>query len=105
MPTNLENLKAKILALAGELSDELDRLEAIALVDEWYATRLASAALDAGNVQAYSLLGRQVTKKDGAALAARASELYAQIKARLYGRGVVLADMGGEPIDRGVPWR
>ncbi len=98
MATNLENLKAHLIVLAAELSDELDRLESLALIDEWYAARLASASLDSGTIQSYSMLGRQFTKKNAPELSRRCDELYAALKARLYGRGVVLADMGGQPI-------
>lgn len=95
MATNLENLKAKLIELAASLTDELDQLETLALIDDWYACRTALAAFDASDIQSYSMLGRQITKKDAPQLATRAAQLYSDITGRLYGRGVVLVDQSG----------
>jgi hypothetical protein len=97
MPTALENLKAAYITRAAAITDDLAGLECLALIDEWYDCRLASAKLDAGTMQQYSLMGRQVTKRENAPAATRAAQLERQINDLLYGRGVLLADMGGIP--------
>ena len=103
MPTALENLKTAYTARAAAITDELAGLECLALIDEWYDCRVASAALDAGTIQQYSLMGRQVTKRDSGQVSTRAAELQRQIGDLLYGRGILLADMGGDPpMDRMV---
>jgi hypothetical protein len=97
MPTALENLKAAYITRAAAITDDLAELECLALIDEWYDCRVASASLDAGTIQQYSLMGRQVTKRDSKQVADRAANLQRQIADLLYGRDILLADMGGTP--------
>jgi hypothetical protein len=100
---SLDDLKAALITRAGQIEDELDRLECLMLIDEWAATKAAAQALDAGTIQTYSLMGRQVTKRDSSRVAERAAQVYADIQARLYGRGVLVADMSGRGLTGVLP--
>lgn len=88
----LLNLKAALETRAAALDDELERLECVALIDEWYNCRTAVAALTATNVVSYSINGQTVTRREIPSMTRRASELYNEIKAILFGGNVSHAD-------------
>jgi len=99
----LDDLKAALITRAGQLDDELDRLECLALIDEWYSAAASAAKLSADTIQQYSALGRQVTKREPGKASDRSAQLYASIQARLYGRGVLVADMSGRGLTGVLP--
>lgn len=88
----LSDLKEALDARAAVLEDELERLECLALIDEWYNCRTAVAALTATNVVSYSINGQTVTRREIPSMTRRASELYGEIKAVLFGGNVSHAD-------------
>lgn len=81
----LSELKDKFVADAASVTDDVDRLEALALIDEWFACATASSKLSSKDVISYSIGGQTVTRRDVPQLARRESELKGQIKALLYG--------------------
>lgn len=101
MATALQNLKAALIVRANALTDELDQLECLALIDEWYNCRAAIAALTATNVVSYSINGQTVTRREIPSMQAREAHLYQEIKAMLFGGNVSHADLRF-PIELGT---
>jgi len=91
---NTDNLKTALIAKAGEIAFDLDRLECLALIDDWYAASVARTSVGGGTLSSYSLNGRTFTKHDLTQLDRHVEALYAQIKASLYGNGHLI-DMSG----------
>jgi len=93
MGTAHENLKAKLVALAASVADEVDQLEVLADIDDWYACRVAVAALQSTQISQYSLAGRTVTRRDIPSIESTERGLYARIHQKLFYRGIGLADL------------
>lgn len=98
----ISNLKDALVTAAGNISWEIDRLECLADIDTWYATRTAADALSANEVTSYSIGGRSVTRQGVAGLRKTESELYGRIMARLYHVGQVQVDGRREWLTRGI---
>lgn len=95
MATAIENLKAYLVTAAGQIRNDLDKLECLALIDSWYPARVAIDALRANTISSYSLNGRSVTRNSIGVLESAEYRMMAQIKDYLYLRGVTLVDNRG----------
>lgn len=88
----LSDLKTALDARAAVLDDELERLECLALISEWYDCQVAVQALESTNVVSYSINGQTVTRSELSSRRTRAVQLYSEIKAMLFGGNVSHAD-------------
>lgn len=102
--SNISNLKDYLVLRANELADDLEKLECLALIDDWYASRLAAAALQSQTLLSYTIAGRSVTRNQAQNIASQEHQLYARITALLYKRGSGLADMRVPSDTGGVTW-
>ena len=82
---------------AAGLSDELDRLQCLFLIDEWEGMRKAVSALSsAADVTSYSIGGRSVTRSNLRELRTDALAVEAEIRDMLgLGGGVLVGDLRG----------
>jgi len=80
------DLKAYYIAQAEYITDEGDKLEALAAIDRWYNCRLAIDSLSASDVASYSIGGRSVTRKPLSDLRNQEATLVAEVK-QWIGRG------------------
>lgn len=90
--SNIADLKAALILEAADISDSIDKLECLSLIDDWYACRVALAAFEAGDVQSYSIAGRSVTRRDTSAIRTSEASYLQQIKSFL-GRSGGCMDM------------
>ena len=97
----LSDLRDKYVLDAASITDAVDRLEILALIEQWYPIRVRSDANAAKGLQSYSASGRSDTRKDDKQHMGIAAQIEAQIKGALYGRGVSHADFR-YPVDVGV---
>ena len=88
--SNISDLKAALIVAAAELTDTVTRLECLALIDDWYACRIAVAAVQSNSVQSYSIAGRSITKHNLSDFVQMERDMYARISEHLYGRGSAL---------------
>lgn len=100
----LSNLRDKYIADAADLTDDRDELQVLALIETWYAARVAADAALATSIQSYSIAGRTVNRKDDGSTRSNADMIEGQILQILYNRGVTHADLRypldvpGQPI-------
>lgn len=90
--SSLSNLKTALEERAAALSDELEKLECLSLIDEWYDCQVAVQALESTNVVSYTINGHTVTRSELSSRRARAVQLYGEIKAILFGGNVSHVD-------------
>ena len=91
--SNISDLKAALIEQAASISNAIDRLDCLATIDDWYACRVAVAAVQANSVQSYSIGGRSVTRQNLAQFQEQERQLYARILEFLYARGSSLASI------------
>lgn len=85
--SNISDLKAALIAEAAKLSDTLQQLEVLSLIDDWYSCRVAVAAVQANGIASYSIGGRSVTRQNVDTFAQQERVLYAEIMGHLRSRG------------------
>ena len=97
--SSITDLQAALVLKAADISNEIDRLECLATIDEWAAARTAIAALQSARTASYSIAGRSVTRRDIPNIQITERQLYQRIQESLYCRGSGLADMRGSGVD------
>lgn len=93
MGANLDTLKAKYISEAGSIADDLDKLECLDLIDQWYAARTAldvSLSTDASSYTDPS--GASVTRRATSSQSDSVLRLEMLIKHFLRARGSLLVD-------------
>lgn len=88
--SNIADLKAALIVEAAKLDDDLQKLEVLSLIDDWYACRVAVAAVQANGIASYSIAGRSVTRQNVETFAQQERVLYAEIMGHLRARGAGL---------------
>jgi hypothetical protein len=83
MSAPIDALKTALQAKAALIVDDIDRLEALALIDEYAVLRAAILALSAKTVASYSIAGRSVTIADLPRLREAAGAVKAQLDAHI----------------------
>jgi hypothetical protein len=86
-------LVAKLNELAATISDELDRLDCLAEIEQYGGILQALSTAQAGGVASYSLNGRSVTRRNPNDVRADAAACRVRIERLLYSGCVRLADM------------
>lgn len=82
--SNLSDLKAALIVEAASLANEIDKLDCLATIDDWYACRVAVAAVQSNSIQSYSIGGRSVTRQNLGQFQEQERQLYARIMEFLY---------------------
>jgi hypothetical protein len=90
--SNLENLQARYIAAAGELTNLLARDKCLVAIDDWFTARTAASAVGGNEISGYSINGRSVTRRAVKEIQDRVAVLEGQIEGMLYGLGVQLVD-------------
>lgn len=91
--SNIADLKAALIVQAASLADGIDKLDCLATIDDWYACRVAVAAVQSNAIQSYSLGGRSVTRQNLSQFQDQERQLYTRILEFLYARGSSLASI------------
>lgn len=91
--SNISTLKDYLVTQAAGISETIDRYECLADIDSWYACRTAIDTIKGGKMTSYSIGGRSATYQDVGKLEEQERALYRSIKDRLYGSGIMLADL------------
>jgi len=86
-------LKTALTTAAASIVNDIDRLDCLSSIDDWYNARVAVAALQSSDIASYSIAGRTVTRKQLPNLEQTERMLYARIHAYLYHRGMGLVDV------------
>lgn len=92
--SNISDLKDALVVKAADITDELDRLDCLAAIDDWYSCRTAVASLQSGaDVASYTMGGRTITLRTLADAQVTERQLWARVQELLYCRGAVGIDM------------
>ena len=97
--SNIADLKAALIVEAAKLDDDLEELEVLSLIDDWYACRVAVAAGQAAGVVSYSIGGRSVTRQPVKEASQQERVMYAEIMAHLRCRGSGLISIANATED------
>ena len=89
------NLQAYYNTEVAKISDEGDRLEALADVEAWYNTRMACDSVASNAVTSYSIGGRSVTRQNLSTFRDQEALLLAKVKGWIGRGGGGLVDMSG----------
>ena len=90
--SNLSNLRDALNTQAASITNEIDRLEVLATIEEWYALRVALADLNSKGMSSYSIGVRTVTRRDMPEMQHSERLLYGRIQEGLYCRGAGVVD-------------
>lgn len=90
--SNISDLKDALVVKAGTITDDLDKLDCLATIDDWYACRTATASGQAGGVVSYSIAGRTITRQPLKDAQLQERALWLRIQEYLYRRGIGLVD-------------
>jgi len=101
---NIDQLKEKLVEEAASISDDVNRYDCLAAIDDWFLARTALSALRSNGVASYAIAGRSVTRRDLPQLERVERELYQQIRAFLGRGGAILLNMRGV-MDEGRTFR
>lgn len=96
---NIDDLKAALIEAAADITNTIDRLECLTLIDDWYLCRTAVSSVQSNSISSYSIGGRTVTRANVQSFANMERELYARIQQYLYHRGIGLISLSGADED------
>lgn len=104
--SNISDLKAALILEAADISDSIDKINCLRLIDSWYDAQVAVDAIASNKLASYSMGGISITKHNLPSLRLDVEATYSQIMS-LIGRGgggLVSSQYSAENNDASSTW-
>jgi hypothetical protein len=104
--SNIADLKAALIVQGNLISDSIDKLNCLRLIDSWYDAQVAVDAIASNKLASYSMGGITITKHSLPSLRLDVEATYSQIMT-LIGRGgggLVSSQYSAENNDASDTW-
>jgi hypothetical protein len=104
--SNIADLKAALIVEAANISDAIDKLNCLRMIDSWYDAQVAVDAIASNKLASYSMGGITITKHNLPSLRLDVETTYSQIMSMLGrgGGGLVSSQYSAENINASDSW-